>query len=144
MVPGCCRNDCSRGDRGDWFVDPPPPPSAPEVSREGSEPPRPSGPLTGNDLADYYSGALKAHARGSWSGFWCDIFLLGERVVVVNDESHHHWVQSFTVREALAPEVVNDLFVDNGQYPPDAEVTRTRQHYEATLRALPGGPLTPN
>ena len=111
----------------------PPPAPAPDVSREGKEPPRPSGPLTGNDLEDYYSGAIKAHARGYWSGFWCDIFLLEDRVVVVHDESHHHWVRSFTIREALAPEVVNDLFVDNGQYPPNAEVTRTRKDYEATL-----------
>ena len=111
----------------------PPPAPAPDVSREGKAPPRPSGPLTGNDLEDYYSGAIKAHARGYWSGFWCDIFLLEDRVVVVHDESHHHWVRSFTIREALAPEVVNDLFVDNGQYPPNAEVTRTRKDYEATL-----------
>jgi len=71
-------------------------------------------PLTGDPAADYYSGAIKAHALDHWQGYMCEIFLMPEkRIVVVTDESTHHRFWPCSVEEVLAGRTYGIHFDDS-------------------------------
>ncbi len=106
----------------------PPKPEVPEAQTE--PPPREPSPLTGNDLADYYSRALRDHALGYWEGFYCEIFLMPDgRIVVVHDETpSHHYVRTWSVEDVLAGRA-GVLFDDNQQEARESFDRRIRQQY---------------
>lgn len=79
------------------------------------KPPRIALPLTGDDLADYYSGALSDHAVGRWPGFWCDVFLMPHNKVVLA----HQGDKGYYIRVWHPDEVLSGraglVFDDNQQ-----------------------------
>ena len=62
--------------------------------------------LTGDPKADFYSGALAAHARKHWRGEWCDVFLMPEqRIIILHDETDHHRAESCSLPDLLSGRV---------------------------------------
>ncbi|MBK9572094.1 MAG: hypothetical protein IPO43_04905 [Rhodoferax sp.] len=57
--------------------------------------------LTGDASTDYYSGALAHHASGHWEGCWCELFLVADKVIVVYNESTHHWFETVGFADIL-------------------------------------------
>ena len=103
-----------------------PTPAAPRPQPE-PERPRDPAPLTGDSKKDYYSGALTDHALGSWEGFWCEIFLMPDRsIVVAHDNSTHHYFRTWSVDDVIAGRS-DILFDDNQQEAREAFERRIRQ-----------------
>ena len=62
--------------------------------------------LSDDPKADFYSGALAAHARKHWSGEWCDVFLMPEQqIVIIHDETDHHRVQTCSLQDLTSGRV---------------------------------------
>lgn len=62
--------------------------------------------LTGDPKADFYSGALAAHARKHWRGEWCDVFLMPEqRIIILHDETDHHRAETCSLQDLLSGRV---------------------------------------
>jgi len=60
-------------------------------------------PLVGDLMADYYSGALDAHAWKQWEGYRSQIFLMPDRtLIVIHDESTHHRAERWDLTDALS------------------------------------------
>lgn len=86
--------------------------------------------LTGDAREDYYSGALAQHASDRCEGYWCEIFLLADSVVVVHNESNHHSFETASLDAVLAGRL-ELVFDDNQQTQRDAFLRRIRQKYDA-------------
>ncbi len=84
--------------------------------------------LTGDMKADYYSGALAGHALDQWTGWWCELFLLPDRrVVVIHQESTFIRCETHSAADALA-DSASIGFADDQQ--------AAREAFERRLRAL--------
>ena len=78
--------------------------------------------------ADYYSGALAGHALDQWTGWWCELFLLPDRrVVVIHQESTFIRCETHSAADALA-DSASIGFADDQQ--------AAREAFERRLRAL--------
>lgn len=84
--------------------------------------------LTGDPKADYYSGALASHALGTWEGYWCSIYLMPDkRVIVVHDEAKFHRVATWTLEEAIS---------GKAEIPFDDNQEQERESFEKRLKEL--------
>lgn len=84
--------------------------------------------LTGDVSADYYSGALARHALGHWEGYWCEIFMLAGKVIVVHNESTHHWFETVSLADIVRGRAQVD-FDDNQQAQRDSFLQRVQQEH---------------
>ena len=57
--------------------------------------------LSGDTLADYYSGALANNALQSWHGFYCEIFLFPTNVIVAFQEDKGYHIRDYSLNDII-------------------------------------------
>ena len=57
--------------------------------------------LSGDTLADYYSGALGINALQSWHGFYCEIFLFVTGVIVAFQEDKGYYIRDYSLNDII-------------------------------------------
>lgn len=68
--------------------------------------------LTGDSLADYYSGALKKFKLAEYPGYYCTIYIMKNEIIIVHQESTHNWTANYNFKAFLDNRELDQLLID--------------------------------
>ena len=63
-------------------------------------------------LNDYYNGELARISLQKWDGYYCQLFLLEDKIVVIHDESTFHYCRTYTFNEFLNKNIIDDILIE--------------------------------
>ena len=66
----------------------------------------------GDYLNDYYNGELARISLQKWDGYYCQLFLLKDKIVVIYDESIFHYCRTYTFNEFLNTHIIDDILIE--------------------------------
>lgn len=65
--------------------------------------------LTGDLLNDYYSGALEYNALQHWHGYYCEVFLFSNGVIVANQGDKSYYVREYSLADIMNKKYITPL-----------------------------------
>ena len=68
--------------------------------------------LTGDSLADYYSGALQKFKLVEYPGYYCTIYIMKNEIITVHQESTHNWTTRYNFKDFLNKNELDKLLLD--------------------------------
>lgn len=68
--------------------------------------------LTGDSLADYYSGALKKFKLVEYPGYYCTIYIMKNEIITVHQENTHNWTTRYNFKDFLNQNELDKLLLE--------------------------------
>jgi hypothetical protein len=68
--------------------------------------------MTGDSLADYYSGAVEKFKLAEYPGYYCTLFIMKNEVITVHQESTHNWTSNYNFKSFLENNELDKLLLE--------------------------------
>ena len=64
-------------------------------------------------IEDYYNDTLRKAAIHTWLGYYCELFLLKELIVIVHDENTHQYCRQHSFTDFLKNNIIDTILIDD-------------------------------